>query len=459
MGLFNKQVTRRKMLKVMGGAIAAGSSLPLFKRTLNARSSRPNIVFILSDDHRYDAISCMDHPYITTPNLDRLSREGVHFLNAFVTTSLCSPSRASFLTGQYAHTHGVQNNFTPWKDENITFMEHLKKAEYDTAFIGKWHMPGKLPELRGVDRFITFTIGGGQGRYYNCPLIVDGKEVPSRKEYITEELTDYGIEFMSKKRNKPFCLYLSYKAVHAQFKSAPEQKGIYDDVDIELPEKANNWITMADGHLPHSMIGSLEGFIRDYSETVVSMDVQIGRVLDELDRLGIADDTVVVYAGDNGYMWGEHRLFDKRWPYEESIRIPFMVRYPRLVKRPGTRADQMILNIDLAPALLELAGIAVPGNMEGKSFVPYLKDPGRRGRKAFLYEYFVDFPYNVPRTNAVRTDDYIYIEYKGRKKNQLFNLVNDPGQKKNLVNRTTHNEKLKEMKSMLKDLKEGKRYD
>ncbi len=457
MKIFEKPVTRRGMLKYMGAA-AAVSALPMPGRAVDA-ARRPNIVFILSDDHRYDAMSCMGHPFIKTPNLDRLSREGIHFNNAFVTTSLCSPSRASFLTGQYARTHGVKNNYTPWSEANTTFLELLKKGGYDTAFIGKWHMPGRLPKLRGVDRFVTFTVNGGQGKYYNCPLIVDGVKTPSRKQYITEELADYAIEFMKEERDNSFCLYLSFKAVHAGFKPAPEQRGIYDKVKIKLPPKANNWITMVDGNFPHSMIGPLRGFIRDYSETVVSMDVQIGRVLDALDRLGIADNTAIIYAGDNGYMWGEHRLFDKRWAYEESIRIPFMMRYPGFMKQPGRKAGQMVLNIDVAPTVLDIAGLSPPGDMEGRSVLPLLKEPGMRGREAFLYEYFIDFPYNVPRINAVRTNSHIYIQYAGRKRNELFDIVNDPSQRHNLAGSEKHRGLLRSMRKKLHSLEEGGSYD
>ncbi|HWU39035.1 MAG TPA: sulfatase-like hydrolase/transferase, partial [Candidatus Acidoferrum sp.] len=178
-------------------------------------SDRPNIIFILSDDHRWDAMSGAGHPFLKTPNLDRLSSEGVHFRNAFVTTSLCSPSRASILTGQYAHTHGVVTNHTPWKESQTTFMEGLKTAGYETAFIGKWHMPGEeLPRLRGLDRFVTFTKEGGQGVYYDCPLIIDGVETERPGKYITEDLTDLALSFIEQKRERPFFLYLAHKAVH-----------------------------------------------------------------------------------------------------------------------------------------------------------------------------------------------------------------------------------------------------
>jgi N-acetylglucosamine-6-sulfatase len=233
-------------------------------RAAPLKTKRPNIIFILSDDHRWDYLSCLGHPFLKTPNMDRLAREGMLFSNAFVTTSLCSPSRASFLTGQYAHTHGVRNNLTVWRNENVTFMELLKEAGYDTAFMGKWHMPGQLPQLRGVDQFITFTVQGGQGRYFDCPLIVDGAEAPSRKPYITEELTDYALEFIGKERENPFCLYLSHKAVHHQFLPPPELDHLYDDVELPLPKEADSWITMTRGNTYAGLFGPLERHWRNY---------------------------------------------------------------------------------------------------------------------------------------------------------------------------------------------------
>jgi len=453
----NKDLTRREALRLAGKAAAAGFMFPLLGEKLFARPKQPNIIFILSDDHRWDALGSMGHPFVQTPNLDRLAKEGVRFSNAFVTTSLCSPSRASFLTGQYAHTHGVQNNLTPWQNSNVTFLELVKKRGYDTAFIGKWHMPGKLPELRGVDRFITFTAQGGQGQYYNCPLIIDGEEVPSRKPYITEELTDHALEFIEKKRENPFCLYLSHKAVHHQFLPPPELDGMYDDVPLNLPEESDSWVGWAKGAVFAGVFaGPMQKFYRDYCECITALDRQIGRVMKKLDELGIANDTVIVYAGDNGYFWGEHRLIDKRWAYEESIRIPFIVRYPRMIARPGQPVDGMVLNIDLAPTVLSIAGIPVPENMEGRSIVPLLKNPDARWRKAWLYEYFKDFPYQAPQMKAVRTSQYKYIEYEGSKGAELFDIIADPREKKNLVKLPRGREILPEMKRLLKELKAGK---
>jgi len=417
----------------------------------------PNILFILSDDHRWDFLSCLGHPFVETPRLDRLAEQGILFSNAFVTTSLCTPSRASFITGQYAHTHGVQNNLTTWRNENVTFLELLKKVGYDTAFIGKWHMPGRLPELRGVDRFITFTIQAGQGRYWKCPLIVDGRDVPSRKPYITEDLTDYALEYLKQERKNPFCLYLSYKAVHHEWRPPPDLVDLYNDVEPDLPKEADSWVTTTRGNIFVGTFGKLEHHYMNYARCVVSLDRQIGRVLDKLDELGLAEDTLVVYAGDNGYYWGEHRLVDKRWPYEEAIRIPWIVRYPGVIPDPGRRAGQMVANIDLAPTLLEAAGIRVPESMEGRSFLPVLRSPEAPGRKAWLYEYFQEFPYNVPGHQAVRTDTHIYIEFEGRRPPELYDLVKDPRQKQNLMG-TPEGDRLRpELKGMLENLKRGER--
>ncbi|MBP1724207.1 MAG: sulfatase, partial [Deltaproteobacteria bacterium] len=185
----------------------------IFSGSVLGAERRPNIIFILSDDHRWDAMGNMGHPFIQTPSLDRLAQEGIRFNNAFVTTPLCSPSRASFLTGQYPHRHGVKNNLTPWDERNVTFLELLKKAGYKTAFIGKWHMPGRLPKILGkaVDRFVTFTVSGGQGIYYDCPLIIDGKLQERKAKYLTEDLTELALEFMNREKDGPFCIYLAHK--------------------------------------------------------------------------------------------------------------------------------------------------------------------------------------------------------------------------------------------------------
>jgi N-acetylglucosamine-6-sulfatase len=400
-----------------------------------AQQKDPNIVFILTDDHRWDALSSMGHPVVQTPNLDRLADEGILFTNAFVTTSLCSPSRASFLTGQYPHQHGVVTNHTPWDNRNTTFLELLKTAGYETAFIGKWHMPGKgLPRVRGLDHFISFTKEGGQGVYYNCPLIIDGVETERPGKYITEDLTDFALKFIEKKRSTPFCLYLSHKAVHFGFRPPPHLKGIYKNLDLKLPPESDTWVTLTNRHPFVGALFPMNILYRGYCETVASVDEQVGRVIQKLEALNILDDTIIVYAGDNGHLWGEHGLYDKRLAYEESIRIPFIVRFPALIKDPGRRAFQMVLNVDLAPTLLDVAGIEIPAHMQGKSLKQILMSPDAPGRKSWLYEYFPVFPIPIPGITAVRTERYKYVEYQNDvRPKELFDLTSDPKEMQNII--------------------------
>ena len=399
---------------------------------------KPNIVFILTDDHRWNALGVMGHPFVETPHMDRLAREGILFENAFVTTSLCSPSRASFLTGQYASTHGVRNNFSRWDPEkNITFLQHLKLAGYDTAFIGKWHMPGgALPRLPGVDLFVSFTKKDGQGDYFNCPIYVNHTLTPNRKAYITEELTDYAIEFVQAQRDAPFCLYLSHKAVHHDWKPPDHLKGRYKNADLShlAPEsdKYNTWTGL---NWLEGTMGNMHTVYKRYHECLASVDEQVGRLLKVLDQNGQMDNTVIIYAGDNGYMWGEHRMYAKHYPYEESIRIPYIVRAPdTIIPDPGRRARQMVLNIDLAPTLLEIAGLQIPNVMQGQSFLPILKDENTQGRNGWVYELFRDFPFGgrVPPHKALRTERYKYILWECCRDPEIYDLEKDPRELTNL---------------------------
>ena len=427
---------------------------------LLAQPKDPNIIFILTDDHRWDAMSSMGHPFIKTPHLDRLAEEGILFENAFVTTSLCSPSRASFLTGLYPHRHGVVTNHTPWDNRNVTFLELLKTKGYETAFIGKWHMPGKkLPRLRGVDRFISFTKEGGQGIYYSCPLIIDGVEAERKGKYITEDLTDFALEFIEKQRTSPFCLYLSHKAVHFGFRPPPHLKGIYKDADLQLPPESDTWITYTDNHPFVGALVPMNVLYRNYCETVASVDEQVGRILAKLEEMQIFDDTIIIYAGDNGHFWGEHGLYDKRLAYEESIRIPFIVRYPELVKDPGRRASQMVLNIDLAPTLLDIVGIDIPLNIQGQSIKTILQSSAAAGRQSWLYEHFPVFPIPIPGITGVRTIRHKYIEYQNDKRpREIFDLDSDPKERQNIIN-TDRGQKIeKNLKRELERLKKETGY-
>ncbi len=411
----------------------------------------PNFVIVLSDDHRADFIGHEGHPFIETPALDQLAANGARFENMFVTSSLCSPSRASFLTGQYPHQHGVFNNFTPWTDENRTFFEYLKAAGYDTAFLGKWHMPGRLPELRGVDTFVTFDSFGGQGNYYDNELIVDGVRTPSEKSYLAEELTDRALRFIDEHRDRPFAVYVSHKNVHSPFLPAPQEKDRYANEKVELPADAHSWTGFVDAQYVHINPFSLETEVRMYGEAITSMDREIGRLVDGIDEMGLGDDTVIIYTSDNGYFWGERRLIDKRWPYEESIRVPLIVRYPNRAPA-GTAVDALVLNVDLAPTLLDLAGIATPEHMQGQSFAPLLSGgPGER-RDHVYYNYFFEPPFPVPTTHTLRTPRYKYIEYEGRGP-ELYDLVADPHEKQNLVGTPEGDQLLPDLRTRLEDVR------
>ena len=412
------------------GALAAGA-------VATAPPQAPNIVFILSDDHRHDFSGYEGHPFIETPALDRLAEEGVNFARAYVTSSLCSPSRASFLTGTYPHRHGVWNNFTPWSDENRTFLEYLKPAGYRTAFIGKWHMPGELPDLRGVDHFVTFTNMGGQGTYEWCPLVVDGKEEPSKVRYIAEELTDRAIEWIERNPEQRFALYLSHKSVHADFTPDSAEAGRYADAEPELPDGAHPWTHLTKAQYTHFNFNPLDDAVRRYGEAITSMDRHIGRLLDRLDALGLAENTLVIYTSDNGYQWGERGLVDKRWPYEDSIRVPFLVRWPAAAHAAGTRVEALIGNIDVAPAVLAAAGIEKPAEMQGESWLPLLADPEATWRDAFLYSYYFEPPYPTPTSHALVTADYKLITYDGLPA-ELYDLAADPEELRNLANSSEH---------------------
>ncbi len=412
---------------------------------------RPNIIFILTDDQRYDAMSCAGHPWLKTPNMDRLAKEGVLFQNAFVTTSLCSPSRASFLTGCYAHTHEVfMNNGRDPNPSIPTFPQLLRKAGYQTAFIGKWHMGRADSPRAGFDHWVSFS---GQGRYDKNKLNVNGETVRS-EVYITDELTNYAVRFLKSKHNKPFMLYLSHKAVHAPFKPAERHENLYSDIEIKSQHNPDDNLATKP-EWGRKMDKNWKSQIRNYMRSLLAVDESLGRVLETLEAEKILDDTVVVFAGDNGYFHGEHGgMWDKRAAYEPSIRIPLLMRYPPLA-RGGSRCDAMVLNMDVAPTLLELAGVSVPGTMQGQSWLGVLK--GRPGRESFLYEYFqeVDRRFKRPTVLAVRTKQWKYVTYPLADKltDELYDMENDPEELNNLIADAGCANVVERMKKELEQLK------
>jgi N-acetylglucosamine-6-sulfatase len=489
-----KRINRRDMLKVMGATAAIGlggrrflgvenelteslhpsetasregiapeTNSPLASAPTSSPVERPNILFILGDNHNARTMGCAGHPFIQTPGMDRLAAEGVLFENTFNTTALCSPSRASILTGAYAHNHGVLNNHTPWTGQMTTFLERLSRAGYECAFIGKWHMPGEgLPEMPFLNLYVSYTYREGQGAYFNCPMIVDGQEVPSRKAYITEEVTDYAIEFIQANRaappesRKPFCVYLSHRAGHPPYQAPKDMAGMYKRADVSdvLPAHVDPWwYGKAKRNIFQGvMLGSYHGQYRRYCETLSAMDRDIVRLLEQIDRMGLAENTLVIYMGDNGMQWGTHDCHGIREPYEDSIKLPFIVRAPWLIPDPGSRRVQMVLNIDIAPTLLDIASVPIPQDVDGESLVPILENSSAEGRDACLLEFWRYFPENTPSYKGVRTPRYKYIEFERGRKPWLFDLEEDPDERVNLYN-TSEGERLApELKGLMTSL-------
>jgi len=425
-----------------------------------------NIIFILADDHRYDAMGFMNKiKGLQTPGMDRLAKEGVHIKNAFVSTALCSPSRASILTGQYAHTHTVVDNEAALPSNLVFFPSYLQKSGYQTAFVGKWHMGNTDDQPQpGFDHWISFQ---GQGVYYNPTFNVDGKRIKQEGGYITDLLTDYALEWLNKtNKSKPFFLYLSHKGVHAEFYPAKRHEGKYTDVPVVCPpsmyltatdssktygiptppgSQVNtrdipNWVRAQRyswhgvDYMYHGTI-KFDDFYRRYLETLQAVDESIERINNWVVSHGLKDNTMIVYMGDNGFSFGEHGLIDKRHAYEESMRVPLLVWAPGMVK-PNSVMEQIIMNVDLAPTFLDLAGIAKPKQMQGFSFAEILggKSVTWQRDKVF-YEYYWEaaFP-QTPTTFAVRTERYKYIYYNGIWDiNELYDLQADPYEMNNLI--------------------------
>ncbi|MFZ0390939.1 MAG: sulfatase [Calditrichia bacterium] len=463
-----KTCSRRKFLGTMAAAGALpllGQSIPSQKTGSDSLRKMPNtkprnLVFILSDDHRYDFMSFMGKPsFLQTPGLDRLAREGAHLQNSFVTTSLCSPSRASILTGMYSHHHGVVDNDSPAPEGVVYFPQYLQQHGYKTAFIGKWHMGHHTDEKQpGFDHWVSFP---GQGVYYNPVFNVNGEEV-ERKGYITDILTDYAADWLKQQGDQPFLLYLSHKAVHAMFEPAKRHLGLYENKTPEYPpsmadtaanyylkpdwvkEQRNSWHGV--DYMYHGEI-DFDTFYRRYCETLLALDEGIARVRDTLETLDLADSTLLLYMGDNGFCLGEHGLIDKRQMYEESIRVPLLAWAPGLIP-PGTQIPQMIQNIDIAPTLLTTAGLQPPENMDGRSFLPLLQGKTIPWRNEIFYEYYWERPFpQTPTMHGIRTDEWKYVMYHGIwDLDELYNLEADPREMNNLIREPEQLERIKEFR-------------
>jgi N-acetylglucosamine-6-sulfatase len=440
--------------------------------TAQAKSPAPeptrNVVFILSDDHRYDFMGFHPNapPFLETPNMDRMAAGGVHLANAFVTTALCSPSRATILTGQYAHRHGVVDNQRPVPEGTVFFPKYLQDAGYRTAFIGKWHMGHEHDDPRpGFHHWISFR---GQGPYFDPTLNINGKRIP-HQGYTADILTDYALEWLREQAGNdgPFFLYLSHKNVHAEFEPAKRHLGRYEDVEPRYPE------TMADteenyrgkprwvreqrdswhgvDYMYHGRM-DFDTFYRRYCEALLSLDESVGRVLDYLEAAGLAESTLVVYMGDNGFMFGEHGLIDKRHAYDPSWRVPLLAYAPGLIE-PGSRITENVQNTDIAPTILEFAGVSIPTQMEGRSFLPLLRGENVPWREEIFYEYYWEWNFpHTPTTFALRTDRHKYIFYHGVwDTDELYDISEDREERVNLIGRPEHEELARDLRRRLFD--------
>ena len=408
---------------------------------------RSNVVFVLVDDLRFDAMGIAGHPWLETPNIDALARRGVRLPNAFVTTALCSPSRASMLTGQYAHRHRVVDNNSPIPAGTTFFPQYLQNAGYDTAFVGKWHMGGESDAPQpGFDRWVSFR---GQGTYMPSVdgLNVDGKAVPQRG-YITDELTDYAVDWLKgRSRQRPFFLYLSHKAVHSEFVPAERHKGRYRDKPFTPPATMADSASNYDGKpmwvrnqrnswhgvdFPYHSDLDIAQYYRRYAETLLAVDESLGRITALLAEQQMLEDTLIIFMGDNGFSFGEHGLIDKRTAYETSMRVPLVMAGAGLPA--ATTVSEVVANIDIAPSILEAAGLTPPA-MDGRSFLPLARGERVAWRDALLYEYYWErnFP-QTPTMHAVRGARYKYIRYYGLwDTDELYDLLDDPSETRNLV--------------------------
>jgi arylsulfatase A-like enzyme len=474
-------------------------------RSAAAKGRQPNIIFILSDDHAYQAISAYGSRLAVTPNIDRIAKEGALFTRAMVTNSICGPSRASLLTGKYSHKNGYTVNEGKFNTEQPFFTDKLRNSRYQTAWIGKWHL-GNLP--RGLD---YFRILNGQGEYYN-PDLIGPTDTVRADGYVTDIITALAEKWLDgRDTTRPFCMIVGEKATHREWVPDIRDLGAYDDRRFPLPGSfhdhyygrraaAEQDMTIARTmrlkedlkvHLDYEHDANFsrltaaqkkrlydyyenkiskefdrrkdsgeallewkyQRFLKDYLSVARSLDRNIGKLLDYLDKKGLAGNTVVIYASDQGFYLGEHGWFDKRWIYEESLRTPFVMRYPGVI-RPGSRVSAITLNIDWGPTLLDIAGIKTPPEMQGTSFLPLVDGRGAAWRNAMYYHYYeYPQPHHVSPHFGIRTEHWMLVRFYGPADFwELYDLNKDSEELNNLYGKLGYESVEKKLKARLKEL-------
>jgi arylsulfatase A-like enzyme len=480
--------------------IALAALIPVTGQTAEKASSRPNILFIMTDDHAAHAISAYGSKINKTPNIDRLAKDGMLFKNCFVVNSICTPSRAAILTGKYSHKNGVPS-FNRFDGSQWTVAKELQKAGYHTGMVGKWHLQS---DPTGFDHWMILP---GQGKYHD-PDFITAEGRKQIKGYSTDIITDLSIDFLEKRpADKPFFLMYHHKAPHRPFEPDEKHRKMFENVEIPEPPtfnddyqnrasaaakadmridkhftrndlkmkppagmkggEASKWLSGIDTELTVEVDGkkkTLTGqelkkwkyqrYMRDYLACVASVDDNIGRMLDYLEKTGLSKNTVVIYTSDQGFFLGDHNWFDKRFMYEESLRMPFLIRYPGQIKA-GATSDSMILNVDFTPTFLDLAGVTVPADLQGRSLTPLLQGKMPNNWRTSMYYRYYCHPaeHNVHRHYGVRTQEHKLIYFDKLNEWELFDLKKDPYEMKSVYNDPAYASIVAKLKAELERLR------
>ncbi|HUQ93231.1 MAG TPA: sulfatase [Bryobacteraceae bacterium] len=467
-------MNRRESLRTITAAAVAG-----FPAILKSQNQRPNVLFVMTDDQRWDAMSCAGNKILQTPNMDRLARGGVRFTNAFATNPLCSPSRGTIMTGLYSHAHGVTTNSGRshyLRGDVQTYPMLQQRAGYYTAMVGKWHIASTPP---GFDHWCILP---GQGVYHDPQMLTASGRLQFRG-YVDDVIADQALTTLqARPKNKPFSLVCNFKAPHREWFPAKRFEHVYDGITIPDPPNFNTgledrpegirntdmqiadmpdfYARGVDKNLPRAERKKLnyQLFLKNYYRTILGVDENLGRILDYLDKEGLAENTIVIYTGDNGFFLGEYGMFDKRLMYEPSIRVPMLLRYPAGVKAGQVDTGHMVLNNDVAHTVAEYSGVQLPAyaRNHGMSWKPLLEGKPTEWRADWLYENFeYPGPHCAPKARGIRNKEWKLIHYIQQPEAfEMFHLPGDPEEKKNLAAHPDYQSQFRKMKARLDQLRQ-----